>query len=55
LKIYDKANNLIHDIVPVYGIVAGTATAMLQDLCADTNNVYLGTGPAVDNMTYYIQ
>lgn len=54
LKIYDKSNNLIHDIVPVYGIISGTAAAMVQDLCANVNNVYVGTGPAIDTMTYYI-
>lgn len=53
LKIYDKSNNLIHDIVPVYGIVGGTETAMLKDLLTET--VYVGSGPAIDNLAYYIQ
>ena len=54
LKIYDKSNNLVHDIIPVYGIVGGVETAMLQDIQASVNNTYVGTGVAMDNLSYYI-
>ena len=52
-KIYDRSNNLIHDLIPVYGIVAGSAAPLFKDNI--TNKTYMGTGKGISDATYYVK
>lgn len=56
LKIYDRSGNLVHDIVPVYAVVGGTAMPVLTDSLATENNIYRFSGQAgkeAPSLTYY--
>ena len=52
-KIYDRNNNLIHDLEPCFAIISGVGVPVFKDMKATSENIYVGSGEAIGNARYY--
>ena len=53
LKIYNKDNMLLYDLLPYYAIVSGVGTPIFKDVVNTSNNIYVGSGEAISDLEYY--
>lgn len=53
VKIYDRNNVLLYDLLPYYAIISGVGTAIFKDVNHTTENIYVGTGEAINDLEYY--